>query len=437
MEKNGKNNSVNQIVESYDRFIPHQIYDLLDRKSILDIKLGDQKELKLSILFSDIRDFTSISEALKPKENFDFINSYLSQMDSVIDNYNGIINKFLGDGIMAFFPSNADDAVTSSIQMIEQLKKFNKKYNSAYHAPVRIGIGLNTGLCMLGIVGDSNRMEATIISDAVNIASRLESLTKKYGVDILISENTVNSIQDVSLYLIRLIDRVQVKGKNQPISIFEVYDNDEPKMRALKNQTKLLFEEAIANYHYKKVDIATVLFEKCVAINPDDKPARFYLNRCIEFAKSGYHEGTIELSRKIEWSDDLKIGHSIVDNQHYELFVNSKKLLSAIERGISNAEIEEITSFINKYVVEHFETEEKYLLEVNYPFYEHQKGQHNNFIKSFKLLKNEISSGAKSKTFLMFKIQTLLIDWFTYHTIKEDKHFVKYIRGREELSAGN
>lgn len=420
----------NDLIKSYDRFVPHQIYDLLDKKSVLDLNLGDQKELKLTIFFSDIRKFSTITELLKPKESFDFINSYLSRMDSTFDVYNGVINKFLGDGIMAFFPTNADDALACSIQMIGNLKKFNKRKGFEFQIPIKVGIGLNTGLCMLGIVGDNKRMEATIISDAVNIASRLEDLTKRYGVDILISENTLNNLQDASMYSIRLIDRVQLKGKNQALSVFEVYDNDEPKIKSLKNQTKALFEEAIANYHYKKIDVATVLLEKCLEIYPNDNPIRFYLERCIEYSKNGYHEGAVELSQQIEWSSNFEVGNEVIDRQHFELYENSKKLLDAIGNSISLKEIESIIAFLNKYVVDHFETEEKFLLANEYPFYEHQKGQHSNFVKSFTLLKREIMSGTKSKTYLRFKIQTLLIDWLINHTLKEDRHYVKFIRHR-------
>jgi hemerythrin-like metal-binding protein len=426
------NDAVDALIKSYDRFVPYQIYDLLGKKRIEDVNLGDQKEFKLTILFSDIRDFTAISESLRPKENFDFINSYLSQMDPIINRYRGIINKFMGDGIMAVFPTDADEAVNCSIQMIRQLELFNRKREKENQIPVKIGIGLNTGLCMVGIVGGMNRMEATVISDAVNIAAHLETLNKKYKVTILISENTMSSLKNIAGFSIRIIDRVKVKGKKQSLSVYEVYDHDPKEEKVLKDRTKALFEEAVACYHYEKMDVATALLEKCIELNPNDQPALVYLERCREYSKTRHYEGAQELSlQQIEWSREFEVGDATIDKQHYELYSNSLKLLNAVSRGMNLQEIEEMMTFLGKYVKEHFQTEEKYLLEHHYPFYEHQKGQHANFVKSFEVVKQEIQSGNKSKTYLVFRIQTLVIDWLINHTLKEDRHYGKYIKNKE------
>ena len=428
-QKKTKNKkSIEDVISAYDQFVPYKMYSLLGKNSITELRLGDQTEIKLTILFSDIRDFTSISESLKPKDNFDFINSYLEQMDKLISDHNGIIDKFIGDGIMAIFPTDADDAVSCSLLMLKQLDQFNKNRRKENQLPIKIGIGLNTGLCMLGIVGGLNKMEATVISDAVNLSARLESLTKKYGVQILISENTYFNLKEVSQYSSRFIDRVVVKGKTQPQSIYEIYDNDDADLKKLKDQTKSLFEEALANYHYKKITKATELLVKCLEINPNDNPAKIYLERCREFSKNGFHDGAKELSQQIEWSHEFDVGDKKIDSQHLELFNNSLQLLNAINSGVGATEIDNIITFLDNYVIHHFETEEKYLLDNKYPFFDHQKGQHLNFIKSFELLKSEIKSNIKSKTFLMFRIQTLLIDWVVNHTIKEDKHYGKYIK---------
>lgn len=423
--------SIGDIINAYERFVPHKMYNLLGKKSITELELGDQIEIKLTILFSDIRDFTSISESLKPKDNFDFINSYLKQMDTIISDRNGIIDKFLGDGIMAIFPTNADDAVTCSLLMLKQLHHMNDDCKIKNQLPINIGIGLNTGLCMLGIVGGLNKLEATVISDAVNLSSRLESLTKKFGVQLLISENTYFNLRDVSKYSIRFIDRVVVKGKTQPQSIYEIYDNDAQETRRLKDQTRTLFEEALAHYHYKEIAKATELLEMVLELNPNDNPAKVYLERCQLFAKNGFHDGAKELSQQIEWSSVFDVGDDKIDSQHLELFNNSVKLLHAINSGVGGSEIENIIAFLDNYVIQHFETEETYMLRHSYPFTYHQKEQHLNFIKSFELLKSEIKLNTKSKIFIMFRIQTLLIDWVVNHTLKEDKHYAKYINSIE------
>jgi class 3 adenylate cyclase len=291
-----------------DCFIPYSMLSLLGQDNISQVKPGDQTEKELTILFADIRDFTQLSETMTPKENFDFINSYLNQMDDVINKHNGIIDKFLGDGIMAIFPTCSDTAVGCAVLMLEQLKIFNKNRKPNNDLPIKIGIGLNTGLCMLGTVGGSNRMECTVISDAVNLASRLETLTKNYHVNLLIGEDTFNSLNDNSKFCIRFIDRVIVKGKTQPQSVYEVYDNDCEKSKKLKTETKSIFEEALAHYHYKEIDIAKELLEKCLAINPDDRPVQVYLERCNNFTEKGFHEGAQELRHPVLWDDKFKVG---------------------------------------------------------------------------------------------------------------------------------
>lgn len=287
----------------------------MGKNHISELRLGDQIELKLTILFSDIRGFTTISESLTPKANFDFINSYFGQMDTLINANNGIIDKYMGDAIMALFPSRADDALNCSILMLKQLEHFNESRKLIGEPEIDIGIGLNTGISMLGIIGGHNKMEGTVISDAVNLASRLESLTKEYDVKLLISEHTLYSLDDPSLYHIRFIDRVVVKGMAQPQSVFEVFDCDNEQVKGKKIESRMLFEEGVANYNYKNISLAKELFDKCIALNPFDKPALKYLERCIAFFKTGEHKAAIELSQQIEWTKANNIGLADIDQQ--------------------------------------------------------------------------------------------------------------------------
>jgi len=425
------NDLVEQIA-SESRFVPYNMLSLLGKENIRDVQLGDQTEKELTILFADIRDFTQLSETMTPKENFDFINSYLHRMEAVITSHGGIIDKFLGDGIMAVFPTWPDSAVNCSITMLTQLEKFNKEIKTKGLPATRIGIGLNTGLCMLGTIGGPGRMECTVISDAVNLASRLETLTKNYQVNLLIGENTYNSLQDSRMFSVRFIDRVVVKGKTQPQSIYEVYDTDSYKSKRLKTQTKPLFEEALAHYHYKEIDEAKLLLEKCLNINPEDNPAQVYLQRCNLYLERGVFEGSHELKQQIVWSKDFEVGNPEIDSQHFDLFKNSVKLLNSINKNVSKKDIAKLIEFIGDYTNTHFTTEEDYLKVNNYPFLERQKRQHINFTRSFKMLKEEIDSGTMSKTYNMFRIQILLIDWIVTHVLKEDQHYGKYINAKLE-----
>jgi class 3 adenylate cyclase len=177
---------------SIERFVPHAFLQLIGKPSIMEVELGDNAHREMTILFSDIRDFTPLSEAMTPDENFSFINSYLEKMGPIIRDHNGFIDKYIGDAIMALFES-PDDAVRASLAMVDALERFNRHWHAAGHAPVVSGIGINTGSLMLGTIGEQNRMDGTVISDAVNLASRIESLTKVYKVGVLISRNSPTS----------------------------------------------------------------------------------------------------------------------------------------------------------------------------------------------------------------------------------------------------
>ncbi|MBE9041559.1 response regulator [Oscillatoriales cyanobacterium LEGE 11467] len=268
------------IYTAYGRFVPHQFLEILQKESILEVRLGDEVQKNMSVLFSDIRDFTSLSEQMTPTDNFRFINSYLSTMEPAILDNHGFIDKYIGDAIMALFGESADDAVRAGIMMLRQLQDYNQNRRKSGYEPIRVGIGINTGDLMLGTVGCERRMDGTVISDAVNLASRLEGLTKQYGVPLLISQNTFLELQNVEDYQIRLVDRVNVKGKTKQVSVFEVFDADAPSLRKGKATTKTLFEQAIVFHHMQAFEEAAEQFKVCVQQVPEDTIARAYLALC-------------------------------------------------------------------------------------------------------------------------------------------------------------
>ncbi len=413
---------------AYDRFVPREFFNLLGKGDITKVTLGDQVERTMTILFSDIRDFTSLSETMSPQQTFDFINSYLSQMEPIISQHGGIIDKYIGDAIMALFPKGADDALHGSIAMLNRLGVYNQGRGKAGYGPVQIGIGLNTGLLMLGTVGGKNRMEGTVISDAVNLASRIEAMTKSYDVNLLISEHTYHTLKHVKDYHIRFLDRVLVKGKNQPQSVYEIFSADEPAMKEAKSKTIKIFEEALACYHLKQIERARDLLHQCLTENPGDSPAQLYLNRCKRFMDSGVHEGTGEIDRGIVWDEDMKIGIDKIDRQHRELFEYANLLVHAIREGKDRNEVDRVISFLNDYVINHFRDEEEIMQEHEYSFASVQKEQHAKFIKHFKGIKSELKEMRESRTYLMFRIRLLVVDWLVNHTYKEDRHFGRFLR---------
>jgi len=210
------------MAESFSRFVPKEFLKYLNRKSIADVELGDQTMKEMTILFSDIRSFTKISEKLTPQENIDFLNSYLTSIGPVIRKNNGFIDKYIGDAIMALFPDSADDAVNAAMDMHRQLKEFNKLRVLCHDEPIEIGVGIHTGDLMLGTIGEKSRIETTVISDSVNIASRLEGLNKIYGSGIIISNDVFLRLKDQKKYIFKNIGQVRIKGKDEPVSVTEV-----------------------------------------------------------------------------------------------------------------------------------------------------------------------------------------------------------------------
>ena len=274
--------------EANARFVPKQFLEYLGKDSIADIQLGDQVQKEMTVLFSDIRSFTSISEQMTPKENFNFLNNYLGYMEPVIRNNNGFVDKFMGDSIMALFPDNTEDAINAAIEMRIKLIEFNHIISQFGQTPIDSGIGIHTGSLMLGIVGGEGRMEGTVISDAVNLASRLEGLTKLYGSSIIITEETLIKISDPTSYHYRFLDIVKVKGKKEAVYIFEIIDGDPEDIRELKAKTKDLFTQAIQAYKSKEFSQALDAFKEVVDINPFDMASLQYIQRCRKFIDLGF-----------------------------------------------------------------------------------------------------------------------------------------------------
>ena len=277
-----KNTELSKLNQSYSRFVPKQFLRSLGHESIVEVSLGESVQKEMSILFSDIRSFTTLSEAMTLTENFKFINSYLSRMEPLItDNY-GFIDKYIGDAIMALFGRCPDDAVQAALGMLLELNKYNllrKQYNKS---PIKIGIGINTGSLMLGTVGGINRMDTTVISDAVNLASRLQDLTKVYGASLIISQHTFFALNDYTKYNYRFLGQVQVKGKKDVVSLFEFFDADPPEVIEFKIQTKTLFEQGVISYYSQKKEQATQIFQKIINLNNQDKAAYFYLKDNVD-----------------------------------------------------------------------------------------------------------------------------------------------------------
>jgi two-component system sensor histidine kinase ChiS len=276
-----------QVNDAYGRFVPHEFLNCLNKESITQVQLADHEEREMSIMFADIRDFTPLSESMNPQENFKFLNSYLSRVSPVIGQHHGFIDKYIGDEIMALFPRSPDDAVQAAIALQLEVALYNQHRGNCGYDPVRIGVSLHTGRLMLGIIGEDKRMEGTVISDAVNLASRLESLTKLYGASIIISESTVNGLRDPDRYKHRYLDEVRVRGRKHSIKLYEVYDGLEDRVVDAREKAKPLFLEALGLYQNAEFDRARHILERVLTIDPDDGAAGVLTHRIDQFMEKG------------------------------------------------------------------------------------------------------------------------------------------------------
>jgi len=278
---------IEKLNESYARFVPKEILSHLGYDSIVEVQLGDNIQKEMTILFSDIRSFTSLSESMNPEENFKFLNSYLSRIGPIIGHQNGFIDKYIGDAVMALFPGEPLDALTAAINIVNELKTYNIHRNKQGYDPISIGIGLHTGSLMLGTIGEENRMDGTVISDAVNLASRIEGLTKIYGSKIIITEKTFELIDNKDIYNYRFLGNVQVKGKKDSIKIFEIFDGDHKETLQKKNDTKKIFETGIERYFNEDFSEASLYFKQVIDYGLDCKASKYYLNRAELYNREG------------------------------------------------------------------------------------------------------------------------------------------------------
>jgi hemerythrin len=424
--------------ESYGRFVPRQFLQLLNRPSFVDVELGDHVEQEMTLLFSDIRDFTTLSESILPAENFRFINSYLSTMEPVVSSQHGFIDKYIGDGIMALFPTEADHAVRCGIDMLRQLVNYNQGRSRAGYVPIRIGIGINTGLVMMGTVGGRNRMDSTVIGDAVNQASRLESLTKIYRTPLLISEHTLHALADPSVYHIRFVDRVKLKGNYPAQSVFEIFDADPEPLRLAKCETMQTFDEAVAYYHLGIIAEAVPLFEQCLYLAPDDHLANLYLERCLASQRNGEAGGvdssgsgtsrgnSVKLDGiEYRWRDNYAIGTAGLDRHHADLLEQMGQLANLIGSG---RDTKPIIATLAEYLSVHFSAEENLMRRYAYPFISQHQRQHQSFLRSFEKLCNDITLQQRSTMRLLLDVQIFLIDWYVNHITKSDAHLGYYLQ---------
>ncbi len=214
-----------QTIESFERFVPDKFLQVIAPRGIENITVGEYAKRHMTILFSDIRGYTTLSESQTPEATFHFLNEYIGYVGAAIDQHGGFIDKYIGDAVMAIFDEpHTDGALRAAIAMQIAIQQFNQKRDSQGLAPIASGIGIHQGEVVMGTVGFAARMDSTVIGDAVNVSSRIESLTKHYNCEILITSNVIDALarpQDFHLELVEAA--VKVKGKATTIDLYRVH----------------------------------------------------------------------------------------------------------------------------------------------------------------------------------------------------------------------
>lgn len=278
---------LHHIFDVAGRFVPNEFLHSLNRSRLTEVELGDFTEKEVTVLFTDIRDYTTLAERMTPEQNFKFVNAFHSRMGPIIQEYGGFINQYLGDAIMAIFPNSPEKALRAAIAMQKQLAKYNIKRQEAGRTAIQIGIGLHTGSLIMGIIGDQKRMDAATIADTVNTASRIESLTKYYGSSILLSDNSLEQIQEETTFQLRYLGKVQVKGKKEPIGLYECFDGDDPDMVILKTKTHPDFQKGLDQFFDREFAQATATFDQILKVNPKDRSTRLFMTKASEYLIKG------------------------------------------------------------------------------------------------------------------------------------------------------
>jgi class 3 adenylate cyclase len=274
------NAMLERVNEAQARFVPSEFLRFLRRESIVDVVLGDSTLQTMSVMFSDIRAFTTLSEAMTPPEIFAFLNDYMSHIGPLVREHKGFIDKYIGDAVMGLFPSSPSDALRAAIALQQELRIFNLELGRAGKPQVSAGVGIHTGPLMLGTIGERGRMETTVISDAVNVASRLESLTKTFRCSILISLQTREALPDPQAFFLRRLGRADVKGKSNMLDVYECFGGQTPDAVERKVRSSEAFGAAVDAFENGRIREAARDFAGIASVDPDDGPARYYLTRC-------------------------------------------------------------------------------------------------------------------------------------------------------------
>lgn len=274
----GHRSELVELVGAFGLFVPQELLKLLGRVDVRGVRVGDHVSLEMAVLFCDLRSFTSVAERLTPEETFRLVNELFSLVAPAIERHGGVVDKYLGDGLMALFPTRPANAVRAALEMLAALRRRGEE--SPLLQRLWLGVGIHSGPLILGTVGHAGRLDTTVISDVVNVAARLERLTRAFDVSLLVSAEAASEM-DVDLQGgARRLGTAEVRGKREPVALVEVFAGDPPALLEAKRASREAFEEAVARIDERAFDEAAEQLRAIVRACPEDRPAAALLSQC-------------------------------------------------------------------------------------------------------------------------------------------------------------
>jgi len=278
---------VTKLSNAYFRFVPQQFLKVLGKTNMTQIKLGEQQKRSMTILVCNMRRFNEMSAVLSTDENFQFINSFLKQFGPVIREHGGFISRYLGPGMLTMYPNEAGAALKAAMRLRSTLEAYNADRELHKLAPVDIGIAIHSGDVMLGIIGEEQRLEGSVVSNHVQLALDLEKLSAKLGVNVLLTDDTLRMLGHHPFAACRSLGMLQIDEDHEPVQLYDWYEGDPEHIRKLKDETRKQFEAAVEAFRNGRFYDAREGFVSVVKKNRFDLAAKLYFFECDRYFQEG------------------------------------------------------------------------------------------------------------------------------------------------------
>jgi len=267
------------------QFVPQEFLTSLGRHDISEVRRGDSVTKTMSILFADIYGYTKLVEGMSPQATIDLLNDLFGALEPAILDHHGFVDSYIGDAVMALFDGSPKNAIDAALAMLTALRQHNEVRGTHGLAPIALGIGINSGIVTLGTNGGSRRLKCSVFGDSVNLAARIEHLTRRYETPLLISEHTLELAGEDHGHDVRVVDRVRVVGRSNTTTLYEVYNSDPELLRTRKRNIDVDYHAGVAAFYERRFATALEMFTRCLAML-DDAVVRSFAERSCALSAS-------------------------------------------------------------------------------------------------------------------------------------------------------